>query len=219
MAAGSGRNWFDCFSGARTARAPRRSMVRNVRGEIGAEDKNSVARIEKRLAKKLLENLRSRPGDDVVRFGRYLEFLADKTRRRRAKTGNSERRAVVRLVPFNGGDAGRLGRSRAVERAVANLELNDILALSLELFSESKNGKGGFYGKRLSKSAQRGGHGVVSLVRSEVGRWDPTQYASANSQTQRRRVTWSARLADSIRAEMEGACGRVFDATASAQTA
>ena len=51
----------------------------------------------------------------------------------------------MRLVVTNGLFSGRLGRSGAFKRTVANLEFDDIFSLRLQRLGDGQNGKGGFH--------------------------------------------------------------------------
>ena len=126
-----------CQHGARAAALD----VRQVRRKIRAEDEHAVAGIQERLAEELLEHLGAGAGHDVARLGRDGEFLADELRRRRAKLGDTRRRTVVRLVVLDRLHAARACRCRAVERAVADLELDDVLAGRLESARHCEDGE------------------------------------------------------------------------------
>ena len=102
--------------------------IRQIGGKVGAEDEHAVARIEKRLAKKLLEDLGPRSSNDICRLGRNVELALHESGGGLAEFGNPRRRAVMRLVLLDGLHAGRLGRCRAVKGAVADLEFHNILA-------------------------------------------------------------------------------------------
>ena len=107
--------------------------VRQERREVRAEHERAVARIQKCLTEELLENLRARPGDDVLRAGGNPELLAHELRGRPRET---------RAGPATGSSAtgcrwmacspAAFAERRALERAVADLQLDDVLALGLE---------------------------------------------------------------------------------------
>ena len=119
-----------------------------------AEHEHAVAGIEKRLAEELLKDLGARPDDDVLRAGGNAELLAHERRRRLAKRRQAGRRTVVRLVLLDRLLAGRLGRRRALERAVADLELDDVLALRLECLGHGQDGERRFDVQVLRKLAE-----------------------------------------------------------------
>ena len=66
--------------------------VRHIRREVRAEHQHRVSRIEKRLAEELLEHLRPRPGDDVLRLGRDAELPLHEVGCRLAKLRQSRAR-------------------------------------------------------------------------------------------------------------------------------
>ena len=64
----------------------------------------------------------------------------------------------MRLVLLNRTDARRFRAERAVERAVANLQLDDVLSLSLQRLRHGKHRERGFDCERLSKLAKSDRH-------------------------------------------------------------
>src|SRR5690606_2746770 len=122
------------------ARGPAQN-VRQVRRKVRAEDEHAVAGIQERLAEELLEDLRPGARDDILRLRRHVELAAHEGRRRLAKLHDAGRRAVVRLVLLDRADARGPRARRAVEGAVADLELDDILAPRLQGLRDAQNGE------------------------------------------------------------------------------
>ena len=144
--------------------------VRQVRRKIRAEDEHAVAGIQERLAEELLEHLGAGAGDDVARLGRDVELLAHELRGRRAKLGDAGRRAIVRLVVLDRLHAAGPCRCRAVERAVADLELDDVLAGRLERARHCEHGESRLDGQRAGKITELCGHGApLEFERRMVG--------------------------------------------------
>ena len=75
------------------------------------------------------------------RRARVAKFGRDEPRRRCPEIGQSKTRTVAGLVLLDRPDARRLGVRRARERAVADLELDDILTLGLQAARERQHGE------------------------------------------------------------------------------
>jgi hypothetical protein len=73
----------------------------------------------------------------------------------------------LRLVVLDRLQAARTCRRSAVERAIADLELDDVLALGFELFRQAEHRERGFYGKGAGEITQLRGHEKPSSVRVE----------------------------------------------------
>ena len=134
--------------------------VGRVRWEIGAEDQNVVAGIEHRLAEELLEDLGAGANYHVFRGNRDAEVGGVVTGNRLAKTGEAGRRAIMGGVLVDRLDAGSQRVRRAGERAITDLQLDDIFAASLQPLGHRQYIKRGFAGEALGKLAQseRFGH-------------------------------------------------------------
>src|SRR5262249_25430139 len=100
---------------------------------------------------------------DVRRFGRNVELRAHELGSRLPELRNAGRRAIVRLVVANRFHAARARAGRAVERAVADLELHDVLALSLQRSGQGQDGESGFDAQGTSEFTQLCGHGRTLL--------------------------------------------------------
>ena len=107
--------------------------VGNVRRKLRAEDQHPVARVEHRLGEILLERLGTRGDDDVLGRRPSSRTRAETNRAAAArKLGQTQARAVARLVILDRLDARLLGVRRGGKRAVADLQLDDVLPLGLE---------------------------------------------------------------------------------------
>ena len=137
--------------------------IGNVGRKERAEDQHTVTGVQESLAEELFEDLRSRSGHDVSGNRGNVELVGDELRGRLSEFGDPRRGAVVRLVVFDRDHAGRLGRGGAVERAVTDLEFDDILPCSLQLFGHRQHGERGFNGQGLGKLTESNGHVDVSL--------------------------------------------------------
>ena len=91
---------------------------------------------------------------------------------RLAEARQAERRAVVRLAVVDGLDAGLEGVRGAGERAVADLQLDDVLALGLEPLGDGQHVEGGFGGQAAGEGGQgRSAHGgLVGREKKKAGR-------------------------------------------------
>ena len=170
MSATVGRKPFACSQrrqhGARAAALD----VRQVRRKIRAEDEHAVARVQERLAEELLEHLGAGADHDVARLGRDVELLAHELGGRRAKLGHARRRAIVRLVVLDRLHAAGPRRRRAVERAVADLELDDVLAGGLQRARHREHGESRLDGQRAGKITELCGHEApLEVERSDGG--------------------------------------------------
>ena len=106
--------------------------VRDVGGELRAEHQHAVAGVEQRLGEILLERLGAGRHHHVPGRRADPELGGDEPRRGVAEFGQAEAGAVARPVRLDRPDAGGLGVRRARERAVADLELDDLLPLRLQ---------------------------------------------------------------------------------------
>ena len=70
----------------------------------------------------------------------------------------------MRLLVADGLDARFEGAGRARKRTVADLQFDDVLALGLEPAGDGEDVEGGFAGKSLGESGERG-------VACHVGEW------------------------------------------------
>ena len=66
--------------------------------KLRAENEHAVARLEHRLGEILLEGLGTGTDDDVLGRDRVAKLTRDEPGRRRAKTGQTQARAVARLI-------------------------------------------------------------------------------------------------------------------------
>src|SRR5690606_8017282 len=136
--------------------------IRQIRRKVRAEHQHAVAGIQERLAEELLENLRSGPCDDILRLRRPAELAADERRRGLAELRDAGRRAIVGLVLLDRADAMGPRARRAIERAVADLELDDVLALRLQGLRNPQAGACRLDRQRASEPAEAYRH-VVPL--------------------------------------------------------
>ncbi len=129
----SGRKSFACFSGVSTARAPRRSMFGMYVGKYGLKTSTPSPGFRNASQKNCSNTFA--PGPTTM-FSGFAPGCRTPSRTNSAaacaELRQAGRRAVVRLVLLDGVDAGRTRRGRAVERAVADLELDDVLARGLQ---------------------------------------------------------------------------------------
>ena len=136
--------------------------IRQVRREIRPEDEHAVARIEKRLAEELLEDLRAWPGDDVLGLGRDAELALHEAGRRLAELGDARRWTVVRLVLLIAWTPAALADGRAVERAVADFQLDDVLPRRFQGLGDGQHGKGRLDRQGTRKLAELSCHRSLS---------------------------------------------------------
>src|SRR5690606_39084802 len=87
--------------------------------------------------------------------------------RRAPELRNSGRRAVVRLVRANRGDAAFARGRGAVERAVADLELDHVLAGGLQRLGHGEHREGRLHGERARELTELYGHGHTLRNRLE----------------------------------------------------
>ena len=139
-------------------RAPRRSQVGHVGREVRAEDQDAVAGLEQGLGEVLLERL-GPGGDDDVLGGRPDSRTRPRRTGRAAsrKLGQAEARAVAGLVLLDRPDAGLLGVRRAGERAVADLQLDHVLAPGLQRPGRRQHGEGGL-GRQIPRQVAQSNH-------------------------------------------------------------
>src|SRR5690606_32026134 len=149
-----------------------------------------------RLAKELLEDLRAGARDDVLGLGRHIELAAHERRGGFPELGYSGRRAVMRLVLLDRTNAEGLRARRAVERAVADLELDDILASSLQRLGDAEHGERRLDRQRSSELAELYRH-VVLLRISYRGR--PRRGSTLRCRAARRARPASCRAARPMR--------------------
>jgi hypothetical protein len=124
-----------------------------------AEDQRPVTGIQKRFAKKLLENLGSRTDHHVSPLGGDVKLVAHEPGGRFTELGKPWRGTVVRLVIFDGLLASLLGVGRAGKRAVANFQFNHILPLRLKLLGDGQDREGGLDIEVAGELAERHRHG------------------------------------------------------------
>src|SRR5204862_7072831 len=101
-----------------------------------------AAGVEGRPAEELLEDLGPRPDDDVVGRDRDVVLALVIARHRLAERGQPRRRAVVSVALLDGLDAGPAGVAGAGEGAVADLQLDDVLARRLEPLGHGEDVEG-----------------------------------------------------------------------------
>ncbi len=159
----SGRNSFDWRSGARTARAPRRSMFGTYVGKCGLKTSTPSPGFRNASQKNCSNTFAPGPATTFFGLSRDAELRSRRIRGRLAELGKAGRRAVVRLVVLDRVDAGGLRGRRAGERAVADLELDDVLALGLQRPGHAEHGERGFDCQRSSEVAQLCGHGCTFI--------------------------------------------------------
>src|SRR5262249_40326303 len=117
--------------------------VRAVGGEVRREDEDGVAGVEERLAEELLEDLGAGGGGDVRGADGDAELALVVARHRLAEGGQPVGGTVVTVAALDGVDAGVDGGAGAGEGAVADLQLDDVLALRLEAFGDGEDVEGG----------------------------------------------------------------------------
>ncbi len=127
--------------------------VRQIGRKIGPEDEHAIARVQKRLAEELLKDFCPGAGDNVLGLGRDAELAFDEAGGCLAELGDAGGRAIVRLVVLDGLDARRLGRCRAVEGAVADFQLDDVLSGRFETLGDGQHGERRLDGERTGKLA------------------------------------------------------------------
>ena len=132
ISATSGRNSFDCCSGVSTARAPRRSMFGMYVGKYGLKTSTPSPGLRNASQKNCSKTFAPGPATMFSASAGMPNSARHELRRRLPELGNPGRRAIVRLVVLDRVDAAGPRRRGAVERAVADLELDDVLALGLE---------------------------------------------------------------------------------------
>src|SRR5690606_6328335 len=87
------------------------------------------------------------------------ELGSDEVRRGAPELRNARRGAVVGLIVANRLDAALTGGRGAVERAVADLELDHVLAGGFQRARHREHGEGGLDGERARELAELYGHG------------------------------------------------------------
>ena len=147
-------------SGVSTARAPRRSMFGRYVGKYGLKTSTPSPGFKNASQKNCSKTLAPGPATMLLGLGRNVELLAHELGGRRAKLRHAGRRAVVRLVVLDRLHAARPRRRRAVERAVADLELDDVLAGRLQRARHREHGESRLDGQRASKITELCGHGA-----------------------------------------------------------
>ena len=113
-------------------------------GKCGLKTSTPSPGFEERLAEELLEDLRPRAATTTFSAVAGSAELAVHVRGgRRAELRQAERRAVVRLAGADGLDRRPRWPWRVRrERAVADLQLDDVLAGGLELLGDGQHGEG-----------------------------------------------------------------------------
>ena len=157
-------------SGVSTARAPRRSMFGRYVGKYGLKTSTPSPGFRNASQKNCSNTLAPGPTTMLLGLGRDAELLAHELGGRLAELGNARRRAVVRLVVLDRLHAAGPRRRRAVERAVADLELDDVLAGGLQRARHREHGESRLDGQRAGKITELCGHGApLEFERSMVG--------------------------------------------------
>src|SRR5262249_17879795 len=101
---------------------------------------------------------------DVVGRHRHAELAEIALGDGLAKARQAQRGAVVRVLLVDRPDAGQRGVSRSGERAVADLQLDDVLALGLEALGDGEDVKGGLGGEVAGEVAEADGGGVHEVL-------------------------------------------------------
>ena len=118
--------------------------VRRIGGEVRAEDQHGVAGVQERLAEQLLEVFRARAGDHMVARDRQSVLAIDVLGRGLPELHDAERRAVPAVAVADGLHARLDGFRRGRKRAVADLELDDVLARGHETLGDGEDAEGAF---------------------------------------------------------------------------
>ena len=121
-----------------------------------AEDQDAVAGVEQGLGEILLERLGPRGDDDVLGPDVEAELGVDRPRRGGAELGQAQARAVAGLVRLDRRDPGGLGGRGGRERAVADLQLDDVLPLRLQGPGQRQDGEGGLGRQAAASRLSRG---------------------------------------------------------------
>ena len=128
--------------------------VRPIRRKVRTENQHRIPGVQKRLAEKLLKHFRARPHDNVGRGHLNAELapvIGGDDLLELRKTG---RGAVVRGVALDRPDTRRHGMARGRKGAVADLQLDDVLALRLETPGHGQHVKRRLCRESLSELAQ-----------------------------------------------------------------
>ena len=121
---------------------------------MGAEEEDAIAWLDQGLGEVLLERLGPRGDDDILGAGLDAELLADPGGGDLPQLGEAEARPVAGLIPLDRQQAGRLGVGRAGERAVADLQLDNVLPLRLQATGQGQDGEGRLGGQVAGEGAQ-----------------------------------------------------------------
>ena len=142
--------------------------VRRVGREIRAEHQHAVVRLQKRLTEQLLEGLRPRSGDDMVGGDRQTVLLVEVGGRRSAKLRQPDRRTVAGATVADGLDPRLEGPVRRRERAVADLQLYDVLTGGDQPPGDGEHGEGalGLDRGRETREGRRHRSGSLSRKKS-----------------------------------------------------
>ena len=139
-------------SGVSTARAPRRSMFGMYVGKCGLKTSTPSPGSRNASQKNCSNTFAPGPTTTFSASAGMSNSVAHELGGRRAELGKARRRAVVRLVVLDGLDAAGARRGRAVERAVADLQLDDVLACGLQRSGDGQHGEGRFDGERAGET-------------------------------------------------------------------
>ncbi len=121
-----------------------------------AEDQDTVTGLQKGLREVLLDGLRPRGGHDVFRADIQAKLIVNHAGRRRAELGQPQTGAVAGLVLLDRPDARVLGVRGTRERAIADLQLNHVLAPSLQRPRHREHGERSLRGEVPRQCAQPG---------------------------------------------------------------
>ena len=142
-----------------TARAPRRSMFGMYVGKYGLKTSTPSPGFKNASQKNCSNTFAPGPATMLLGLGRECRTPSrTNSRGRLAELGDARRRAVVRLVVLDRLDAAGSRRCRAVERAVADLQLDDVLACGLQELRDREHGERRLDGQRAGKLTELCGH-------------------------------------------------------------
>src|SRR5437879_1765529 len=114
--------------------------------EVRAEHQHSVPWVQESFTKELFENLGAGTNHDVTRRHLHSKFAAIVRGDNLTEIGEAGGGAVMSGVVLDGTDARRQGVLRRGKRAVADLQLDNVLALRLQALGDGEDVKGSLGG-------------------------------------------------------------------------
>jgi len=137
--------------------------VGDIGGEGGLEHEDGVAGFQKGFAEEGLEDFGTGTDGDVFCGEVQAEFLVERAGNGGAELWQTQRGAVVGQIGVQGSVGSGQGTGRGRKRTIANLQMDDIFAGSLETAGHGQHIEGGLGRQTGGKGGERGTHGETFL--------------------------------------------------------